>query len=148
MPFSISTSLCDMMNCADTQAGHQFSLKTGDIWYNKVFLHLKVILWISYNHHCNLKISLIKIIWCGGVNTVVDNLELDLLYDRYKGGRLPWVSSKDYAEGHDLLFSQNTYSSRQIAKVLRKIQISCGLPEATNQILEPSTVFVWTWWIS
>ena len=54
------------------------------------------------------------------VNTVMDSLELKPLYDRYKEGGCPAYHLGMMLKVMIYLFSQKTYSSRQIAKALRK----------------------------
>ena len=54
------------------------------------------------------------------VNTVVDSLELESLYDRYKEGGCPAYHPRMMLKVMIYSFSQKVYSSRQIAKALRE----------------------------
>ena len=54
------------------------------------------------------------------VNTIVDSLNLDPLYDRYKVGGCPAYHPKMMLKVMIYSYSQKVYSSRQIAKALRE----------------------------
>ena len=54
------------------------------------------------------------------VNIVVDSLELEPLYDRYKEGGCPAYHPRMMLKVMIYSFSQKTYSSRQITKALRE----------------------------
>ena len=54
------------------------------------------------------------------VNSIVDSLNLDLLYDRYKEGGCPAYHPMMMLKVMIYSYSQKIYSSRQIAKALRE----------------------------
>lgn len=54
------------------------------------------------------------------VNTIVDELDLSTLYDRYPGGGRPAYHPQMMLKVMIFAYSQKTYSSRQIAKALRE----------------------------
>ena len=54
------------------------------------------------------------------VNTIVDELDLSTLYDRYPGGGCPAYHPQMMLKVMIFAYSQKTYSSRQIAKALRE----------------------------
>ena len=54
------------------------------------------------------------------VNTIVDELDLSTLYDRYPGGGCPAYHPQMMLKVMIYAYSQKTYSSRQIAKALRE----------------------------
>ena len=54
------------------------------------------------------------------VNTIVDNLELSKLYDRYKKGGCPAYHPRMMLKVMIYSYTQKLYSSRQIAKALRE----------------------------
>lgn len=73
------------------------------------------------------------------VNSIVDSLNLDLLYDRYKEGGCPAYHPMMMLKVMIYSYSQKIYSSRQIAKALRENINFCGSPAAINQISEQLT---------
>lgn len=54
------------------------------------------------------------------VNTIVDSLDLNPLYDRYKQGGCPAYHPRMMLKVMIYSYSQKTYSSRMIAKALRE----------------------------
>ena len=54
------------------------------------------------------------------VNTIVDELDLSTLYDRYAGGGCPAYHPQMMLKIMIFAYSQKTYSSRQIAKAVRE----------------------------
>ena len=54
------------------------------------------------------------------VNTIVDSLSLDPLYDRYKEGGCPAYHPRMMLKIMIYSYTQKVYSSRQIAKALRE----------------------------